>query len=49
MMRQEFQAAGSKVGATLIPTRLTVEQVHDKIWESVQPVVSEMLQPIEEL
>jgi hypothetical protein len=49
MMRQEFQAAGNKVGATLIPTRLTVEQVHDKIWESVQPVVGEMLQPIEEL
>ena len=48
-MRQAFQAAGGKAGATLIPTRLTVEQVHDKIWESVRPVVSEMLQPIEGL
>jgi dTMP kinase len=47
-MRQAFQAAGAKVDATLIPTRLTVEQVHDKIWESVHPVVNEMLQPIGE-
>lgn len=49
MLRQKFQAAGQKAGATLIPTRLTVEQVHDKIWESVHPVVEGMLQPIEDL
>ncbi|MDP7002991.1 MAG: hypothetical protein QF911_05450 [Candidatus Thalassarchaeaceae archaeon] len=46
MLRQAFQSEGQKAGATLIPTRLTVERVHDKIWESVSPVVAEMLQPI---
>ena len=45
-LRQAFQAEGKKLGATLIPTRLTVEQVHDKIWNAVEPVVEEMLQPI---
>jgi|TARA_B100000959_G_scaffold177410_1_gene185583 dTMP kinase len=48
MLRQQFQDAGKKIGATLIPTRLTVEQVHDKIWDSVNPVVEGMLQPISE-
>ena len=47
-MRQAFQTAGVKAGATLIPTRLTVEQVHDKIWGSVHSVVSDMIQPIGE-
>jgi len=45
-LRQAFQTEGKKLGATLIPTRLTVEQVHDKIWNAVESVVEEMLQPI---
>jgi len=47
ILRQEFQKAGKKVSATLIPTRHTVEEVHDKIWDSVRPVVEHMLQPID--
>lgn len=46
ILRQEFQDEGKKVGATLIPTRHTVEEVHDRIWKSVKPVVGHMLQPI---
>ena len=46
ILRQKFQEAGKKAGATLIPTRQTVEEVHDRIWESVRPVVEHMLQPI---
>jgi|TARA_B100001113_G_scaffold353716_1_gene359326 dTMP kinase len=47
ILRQEFQKAGKKASATLIPTRNTVEVVHDKIWGSVRPVVEHMLQPID--
>ena len=47
ILRQEFQKAGKKASATLIPTRHTVEVVHDKIWDSVRPVVEHMLQPID--
>ena len=47
ILRQEFQKAGKKVSATLIPTRHTVEEVHDKIWDSVRPVVEHMLQSID--
>jgi len=47
ILRQEFQKAGKKASATLIPTRHTVEEVHDKIWDSVRPVVEHMLQPID--
>jgi thymidylate kinase len=47
ILRQEFQKAGKKAGAALIPTRHTVEEVHDKIWDSVRPVVEHMLQPID--
>lgn len=47
-LRQKFQESGKKAGATLIPTRHTVEEVHDRIWESVMPVVEHMLQPIGE-
>ena len=46
MLRQSFQSEGKKLGATLIPTRLTVEQVHDKIWKAVEVVVKDMLKPI---
>ncbi len=46
ILRQEFQEAGKKAGAVLIPTRHTVQDVHDRIWESVSPVVEHMLQPI---
>jgi len=46
ILRNKFQEEGKKVGATMIPTRHTVEDVHDKIWESVEPVVEHMLQPI---
>ena len=48
ILRQEFQEAGKKAGAVLIPTRHTVQDVHDRIWESVSPVVEHMLQPIGE-
>jgi len=48
ILRQEFQKAGKKLGATLIPTRHTVEVVHDRIWDSVRPIVEHMLQPIDE-
>ena len=48
ILRQEFQDAGKKAGAVLIPTRHTVQDVHDRIWESVSPVVEHMLQPIGE-
>ena len=48
ILRQEFQKAGKKLGATLIPTRNTVEVVHDRIWDSVRPIVEHMLQPIDE-
>jgi len=47
ILRHEFQKAGKKASATLIPTRNTVEEVHDKIWDSVRPVVRHMLQPID--
>jgi len=47
MLRQLFQEEGKKIDATLIPTRLTVEQVHDRIWDSVSHVVEGMLQPID--
>ena len=47
ILRQQFQDAGKKAGATLIPTRHTVQEVHDRIWESVNPVVEHMLQPID--
>ncbi len=47
ILRQEFQKAGKKASAALIPTRHTVEEVHDKIWDSVRPVVEHMLQPID--
>ena len=47
ILRHEFQKAGKKACATLIPTRHTVEEVHDKIWDSVRPVVRHMLQPID--
>jgi len=47
ILRQEFQGAGKKADATLIPTRHTVEEVHDRIWGSIMPVVEHMLQPIE--
>ena len=46
ILRQEFQEAGRKRGATMIPTRHTVQEVHDRIWSTVEPVVEEMLQPI---
>ncbi len=46
ILRQKFQQAGKKVGATMIPTRHTVEEVHDRIWDSVRPIVEHMLQPI---
>lgn len=46
ILRQKFQEAGKKADATLIPTRHTVEEVHDRIWKSVMPVVEHMLQPI---
>ena len=48
ILRQEFQKAGKKLGATLIPTRNTVEVVHDRIWDSVRTIVEHMLQPIDE-
>ena len=47
ILRKEFQEAGKEKGATLIPTRHTVQEVHDRIWGSVRPVVEHMLQPIE--
>ena len=46
ILRQEFQEAGRKRGATMIPTRHTVQEVHDRIWSTVEPVVEAMLQPI---
>ena len=46
ILRQEFQEAGRKRGATMIPTRHTVQEVHDRIWSAVEPVVEGMLQPI---
>ena len=48
LLRDEFTKAGKEIGATLIPTRDSVEIVHNKIWESLQPIVGNLIQPINE-
>lgn len=46
LLRDEFTKAGKEIDATLIPTRDSVEIVHNKIWESLQPIVGDLIQPI---
>ena len=46
LLRDEFTKAGKEIDATLIPTRDSVEIVHNKIWKSLQPIVGDLIQPI---
>jgi|TARA_B110000914_G_C15511734_1_gene471204 dTMP kinase len=46
LLRQEFEIVGEESGAVLIPTRGTVENVHDKIWKQIQPIIGKLIQPI---
>lgn len=46
LMRNEFEIMGSELGAIMIPTRGTVETVHDDIWNQIQPIIGNLCQPI---
>ncbi len=46
LMRNEFEIMGSELGAIMIPTRGTVETVHDDIWNQIQPIIGDLCQPI---
>jgi dTMP kinase len=46
LLRKEFENSAEELGAILIPTRDTVESVHNKIWSNIQPIIGDLIQPI---
>lgn len=46
LIRHEFENMGKELDAIMIPTRGTVENVHDKIWDKIQPIIGDLVQPI---
>ena len=47
IIRNKFLEEGEKIGATMVPTKYGAEEIHNKIWDSIQPAVSDIIQPIE--